>query len=60
VRLADTVCSATQDRQDALIELLGQPLNLLLVVGGYNSANTGHLLELAQSQRLPAFHVEGV
>jgi 4-hydroxy-3-methylbut-2-en-1-yl diphosphate reductase len=59
VHLADTVCSATQDRQDALSELLAQPLDLLLVVGGYNSANTGHLLELAQSHGLPAFHVEG-
>ena len=48
VRLADTVCSATQDRQDALRELLDEPLDLLLVVGGYNSANTTHLVELAR------------
>lgn len=60
VRLADTVCSATQDRQDALRELLAEPLDLLLVVGGYNSANTHHLLELAAAQGLAAFHVEGV
>ena len=60
VRLADTVCSATQDRQDALRELLDEPLDLLIVVGGYNSANTTHLVELAHAQGLAAFHVEGV
>jgi 4-hydroxy-3-methylbut-2-en-1-yl diphosphate reductase len=59
VRLADTVCSATQERQDALTELLAQPLDLLLVIGGYNSSNTGHLLELAHEQGLAAFHVDG-
>lgn len=56
---ADTVCSATQDRQDALADLLARPLDLLLVVGGYNSANTGHLLEMARQRALPAFHVSG-
>lgn len=60
VRLADTVCSATQDRQDALSDLLNEPLDLLLVVGGYNSANTTHLVELARAQNMPAFHIEGV
>ncbi len=59
VRLADTVCSATQDRQDALHELLDEPLDLLLVIGGYNSANTTHLAEVARARGLPAFHVEG-
>ncbi len=59
VRLADTICSATQDRQDALRELLDQTLDLLLVIGGYNSANTAHLVELARAQGLAAFHVEG-
>lgn len=60
VRLADTVCSATQDRQDALRELLDEPLDLLLVVGGYNSANTTHLAELARTKGIAAFHIEGV
>jgi 4-hydroxy-3-methylbut-2-en-1-yl diphosphate reductase len=59
VRLADTVCSATQDRQDALRELLEEPLDLLLVIGGYNSANTTHLVELARAQGLAAYHIEG-
>jgi 4-hydroxy-3-methylbut-2-enyl diphosphate reductase len=60
VRLADTVCSATQDRQDALRELLDEPLDMLLVVGGYNSANTTHLAELARTKGIAAFHIEGV
>jgi len=60
VRLADTVCSATQDRQDALRDLLDEPLDMLLVVGGYNSANTTHLVELARTRGVRAFHIEGV
>lgn len=58
LRRADTVCSATQDRQDALADLLAQPLDLLLVIGGYNSANTGHLLDMAQARGVRAFHIE--
>ncbi len=54
----DTICSATQDRQDTLLELLkSHPLDLVLVVGGYNSSNTGHLAELG-SQYAPTYHVE--
>jgi 4-hydroxy-3-methylbut-2-enyl diphosphate reductase len=57
-RAFDTICSATQDRQDALRELLREPLDLMLVIGGYNSSNTGHLLEIA-NEKVTAFHVEG-
>ena len=54
----DTICSATQDRQDALVALLDEgPLDLMLVIGGYNSSNTGHLVEIA-SARVPTYHVE--
>jgi 4-hydroxy-3-methylbut-2-enyl diphosphate reductase len=54
----DTICSATQDRQDALTALLDDgPLDLMLVIGGYNSSNTGHLVEMA-SERVPTFHVQ--
>jgi 4-hydroxy-3-methylbut-2-enyl diphosphate reductase len=56
-RAFDTICTATQDRQDALHALLdGERLDLMLIVGGYNSSNTGHLLEIAL-QRVPAYHV---
>ena len=57
-RAFDTICSATQDRQDALEELIGAPLDVLLVIGGYNSSNTGHLAELAEG-KVPAFHIDG-
>jgi 4-hydroxy-3-methylbut-2-enyl diphosphate reductase len=57
-RAFDTICSATQDRQDALEELIRDPLDVLLVIGGYNSSNTGHLAELAEG-KVPAFHIDG-
>lgn len=52
----DTICGATQDRQDGLFHLLRQPLDILLVVGGYNSSNTTHLVEIGE-QQLPTFFI---
>jgi 4-hydroxy-3-methylbut-2-en-1-yl diphosphate reductase len=52
----DTICGATQERQDALFEMLKKPMDLLLVVGGYNSSNTLHLVEIAES-KLPTFFI---
>ena len=58
IRSFDTICSATQDRQDAVGEMLASPPDLLIVIGGYNSSNTGHLAEMAAG-KLKAFHIQG-
>jgi len=53
----DTICSATQDRQDAIIELLRtQTLDLMIVLGGYNSSNTCNLARIC-ADRLPTYHI---
>ena len=52
----DTICGATQERQDSLFGLLQPPLDVLLVVGGYNSSNTTHLVEIGE-QQLPTFFI---
>ena len=53
----DTICSATQDRQDAVLKLIAEPLDLMVVIGGYNSSNTSHLAAICQ-EKVPTYHIE--
>jgi 4-hydroxy-3-methylbut-2-enyl diphosphate reductase len=56
-RSFDTICSATQDRQDAVKELLAEPLDVMVVVGGYNSSNTISLAAIC-AERVTTYHIE--
>jgi len=58
VRSFDTICSATQERQDAVLQLLADPPDVMMVVGGYNSSNTAHLVQLGTSRGVRTYHLE--
>ncbi len=56
-RAFDTICSATQDRQDAVVVLLKEkPVDLMIVIGGYNSSNTCNLARMCAAT-VPTFHI---
>jgi 4-hydroxy-3-methylbut-2-en-1-yl diphosphate reductase len=55
----DTICSATQDRQDAVLKMLEEGgLDVMVVIGGYNSSNTQALTRIC-AERLPTYHIDG-
>jgi 4-hydroxy-3-methylbut-2-en-1-yl diphosphate reductase len=55
-RSFDTICSATQERQDAVLQMMQDPPQIMVVIGGYNSSNTNHLAHLCR-EYTTAFHI---
>ncbi len=56
-RAFDTICSATQDRQDAVLKMLAEGgLDVMVVIGGYNSSNTQALTRIC-AEKLPTYHI---
>jgi 4-hydroxy-3-methylbut-2-enyl diphosphate reductase len=56
-RSFDTICSATQERQDAVVEMMAAPPDVMIVIGGYNSSNTNHLAHICR-EHTTTFHIE--
>ena len=54
----NTICDATEERQDAMFSLVDEDLDIIVVIGGFNSSNTTHLQEIAITNNIESFHID--